>query len=145
MWISEHFLNHLHQVHGAIRDTGSNKNALSEVAEASIVYVRFKAAASEVNYLSLTDWIRELHLMVKLNYHLFLGINYLPVIFEDDHAPEKTNMFTRYCFKNLQLKPVLEEIESRSSRNEYSQLLAECHKLFCEQRLSLVSFFIGPA
>ena len=81
--------------------------------------------------------------MVKLNYHLFLGINYLPVIFEDDHAPEKTNMFTRYCFKNLQLKPVLEEIESRSSRNEYSQLLAECHKLFCEQRLSLVIFFIG--
>ncbi|KAL8160894.1 hypothetical protein V2J09_012383 [Rumex salicifolius] len=71
------------QVHGAIRDTGSNKNALSEGAEASIIYVRFKAAASE-------------------------------------------------------LKPVLEEIESRSSRKEYSQLLAECHKLFCEQRLSLV-------
>ena len=39
----------------------------------------------------------------------------------------------------LQLKPVLEEIESRSSRKEYVQLLAECHKLYCEQRLSLVS------
>lgn len=39
----------------------------------------------------------------------------------------------------MQLKLVLEEIESRSSRKEYSQLLIECHKLYCEQRLSLVS------
>ncbi|KAF5193242.1 sec34-like family protein, partial [Thalictrum thalictroides] len=36
------------------------------------------------------------------------------------------------------LKPVLMEIESRSSRKEYAQVLAECHKLYCEQRLSLV-------
>ncbi|KAL4654547.1 hypothetical protein ACB092_01G387200 [Castanea dentata] len=39
----------------------------------------------------------------------------------------------------IHLKSVLEEIESRSSRKEYVQLLAECHKLYCEQRLSLVS------
>ncbi|XP_010261687.1 PREDICTED: conserved oligomeric Golgi complex subunit 3 isoform X3 [Nelumbo nucifera] len=37
-----------------------------------------------------------------------------------------------------QLKPVLEEIESRSSRKEYSLVLTECHRLYCEQRLSLV-------
>ncbi|EEF46200.1 conserved hypothetical protein [Ricinus communis] len=37
-----------------------------------------------------------------------------------------------------QLKPVSEEIESRSSRKEYAQILADCHKLYCEQRLSLV-------
>ncbi|KAK4391914.1 Conserved oligomeric Golgi complex subunit [Sesamum angolense] len=37
-----------------------------------------------------------------------------------------------------QLKPVLEEIESRKPRKEYVQLLTECHKLYCEQRLSLV-------
>ncbi|XP_043696777.1 conserved oligomeric Golgi complex subunit 3 isoform X5 [Telopea speciosissima] len=36
------------------------------------------------------------------------------------------------------LKPLLEEIESRSSRKEYAQLLSECHRLYCEQRLSLV-------
>lgn len=71
------------QVQAAIRSSGSSKAAVSEGVEASVIHVRFKAAANE-------------------------------------------------------LKPVLEEIESRSSRKEYVQLLAECHKLYCEQRLSLV-------
>lgn len=54
-------------------------------------------------------------------------------------------VYTKYflllikCFQVLQLKPVLEEIERRSLRKEYNQLLAECHRLYCEQRLSLVS------
>ncbi|KAL4178866.1 hypothetical protein AMTRI_Chr13g84320 [Amborella trichopoda] len=71
------------QVNIALRDSGHGKSALSEGVEASVLYVRFKAAASE-------------------------------------------------------LKAVLEEIESRSSRKEYAQALAECHRLYCEQRLSLV-------
>ncbi|KAL5572282.1 hypothetical protein UlMin_021879 [Ulmus minor] len=71
------------QVQSAIRSSGGSKASFSEGVEASAIYVRFKAAASE-------------------------------------------------------LKPVLAEIESRSSRKEYIQLLAECHKLYCEQRLSLV-------
>lgn len=71
------------QVNGAIRTSGGSKAAVSEGVEASVIYVRFKAAASE-------------------------------------------------------LKVVLGEIESRSTRKEYSQLLAECHKLYCEQRLSLL-------
>lgn len=70
------------QVKAAIQSSGGS-NAVSEGVEASIIYVRFKAAAGE-------------------------------------------------------LKPVLEEIESRSSRKEYFQILAECHKLYCEQRLNLV-------
>ncbi|PIA43266.1 hypothetical protein AQUCO_02000593v1 [Aquilegia coerulea] len=68
------------QVLAVIRGNGA---AVSEGVEASVIYVRFKAAASE-------------------------------------------------------LKPVLMEIESRSSRKEYAQVLAECHRLYCEQRLSLV-------
>ncbi|KAG7966220.1 hypothetical protein I3843_08G039400 [Carya illinoinensis] len=71
------------QIQTAIRSSGSGKTAVSEGVEASVIYIRFKAAASE-------------------------------------------------------LKPVLEGIESRSSRKEYVQLLAECHRLYCEQRLSLV-------
>ncbi|KAF5962122.1 hypothetical protein HYC85_003331 [Camellia sinensis] len=71
------------QVQAAIRSSSGSKTAVSEGVEASVIYVRFKAAASE-------------------------------------------------------LKPVLEEIESRSPRKEYAQILAECHKLYCEQRLSLV-------
>ncbi|XVE97818.1 hypothetical protein REPUB_Repub03eG0051700 [Reevesia pubescens] len=71
------------QVQAAIRSSGSNKASLSEGVEASVIYVRFEAAASE-------------------------------------------------------LKPVLEEIESRTSRKEYLHILAECHKLYCEQRLSLI-------
>lgn len=71
------------QVQATIRSSGGSKASVSEGVEASVIYVRFKAAASE-------------------------------------------------------LKPVLEEIESRSSRKEYAQVLAECHKLYCEQRLSLV-------
>lgn len=71
------------QVHEAIRNISGSKPAVSEGVEASVIYVRFKAAASE-------------------------------------------------------LKLVLEEIESRSSRKEYSQLLVECHKLYSEQRLSLL-------
>lgn len=71
------------QVQAAIRSSGGSKTSVSEGVEASVIYVRFKAAASE-------------------------------------------------------LKPVLEEIESRSSKKEYVQILDECHKLYCEQRLSLV-------
>ncbi|KAL8233145.1 hypothetical protein R6Q57_002923 [Mikania cordata] len=71
------------QVQTALRGSGGSKSAVSEGVEASIIYVRFKAAASE-------------------------------------------------------LKPILEEIERRSSRKEYVQLLTECHKIYCEQRLSLV-------
>ncbi|KAK9697401.1 hypothetical protein RND81_08G036100 [Saponaria officinalis] len=71
------------QVHEAIRNSGGSKFSVSEAVEASVIYVRFKAAASE-------------------------------------------------------LKLVLEEIECRSSRKEYTQLLAECHKLYCEQRHSLL-------
>ncbi|KAF3961755.1 hypothetical protein CMV_013658 [Castanea mollissima] len=70
------------QVQAAIRSSGNSKAVVSEGVEASVIHVRFKAAANE-------------------------------------------------------LKSVLEEIESRSSRKEYVQLLAECHKLYCEQRLSL--------
>ncbi|KAF8388670.1 hypothetical protein HHK36_025350 [Tetracentron sinense] len=71
------------QVLATIRGSGGGKITVSEGVEASVIYVRFKAAAGE-------------------------------------------------------LKPVLEEIESRSSRKEYEQVLAECHRLYCEQRLSLV-------
>ncbi|PRQ47111.1 putative oligomeric Golgi complex, subunit 3 protein [Rosa chinensis] len=71
------------QVQAAIGSSGGSKASVSEGVEASVIYVRFKAAASE-------------------------------------------------------LKPVLEEIESRASRKEYTQILAECHKLYCEQPLSLV-------
>uniref|UniRef100_A0A5B7ACY8 Putative conserved oligomeric Golgi complex subunit 3 n=1 Tax=Davidia involucrata TaxID=16924 RepID=A0A5B7ACY8_DAVIN len=71
------------QVQAAIKSSGSSKSGVSEGVETSAIYVRFKAATSE-------------------------------------------------------LKPVLEEIESRTPRKEYVQILAECHKLYCEQRLSLV-------
>ncbi|KAK3041135.1 hypothetical protein RJ639_027587 [Escallonia herrerae] len=71
------------QVQGAIRSSGDSITAVSEGVEASVIYVRFKAAANE-------------------------------------------------------LKPVLEEIESRSQRKEYVHILGDCHKLYCEQRLSLV-------
>ncbi|KAF6151279.1 hypothetical protein GIB67_020601 [Kingdonia uniflora] len=75
------------QVQAVIRGSGGNTISVSEGVEASLIYVRFKAAASE-------------------------------------------------------LKPVLEEIESRSSRKEYAQVLAECHRLYCEQRLSLVKSIV---
>ncbi|WVZ92642.1 hypothetical protein U9M48_038690 [Paspalum notatum var. saurae] len=71
------------QVQAAIRSSDSGKNIVTEGVEASLIYVRFKAAASE-------------------------------------------------------LKPILSEVESRSSRKEYAQILSECHSLFCEQRLYLV-------
>ncbi|XP_073043896.1 conserved oligomeric Golgi complex subunit 3-like isoform X3 [Primulina eburnea] len=71
------------QVQAAIRSNAGNKATVSEGVEASVIYVRFKAAANE-------------------------------------------------------LKPVLEVIESRKVRKEYGQILTECHKLYCEQRLLLV-------
>ncbi|XBI09985.1 hypothetical protein VPH35_137396 [Triticum aestivum] len=74
------------QVQAAIRGSGSGKNAVTEGVEASLIYVRFKAAAGE-------------------------------------------------------LKPVFNEIESRSSKKEYAQVLSECHSLFCEQRLYLACQF----
>lgn len=38
----------LHQVQAAIRSSGGSKASVSEGVEASVIYVRFKAAASEV-------------------------------------------------------------------------------------------------
>ncbi|MCO5557959.1 hypothetical protein L7F22_011533 [Adiantum nelumboides] len=73
------------QVQAGIKESSSvhGKAALSEAAETSVLYVRFKAAANEI-------------------------------------------------------QPVMEEIESRKSKAEYSQILADCHSLYCEQRLTLV-------
>ncbi|KAB2049920.1 hypothetical protein ES319_A13G209900v1 [Gossypium barbadense] len=70
------------QVQAAIWSSGGNKESLSEGVEASIIYVRFKAAASEVM-----------------------------ISFFDVETHQGKNMF---------------------------YLLAECHKLYCEQRLSLI-------
>jgi hypothetical protein len=39
----------------------------------------------------------------------------------------------------VQLPALLAEMESRAARKEYQQLLADCHALYCEQRLALVS------
>ncbi|KAF3331659.1 conserved oligomeric Golgi complex subunit 3 [Carex littledalei] len=71
------------QVQAAIKASAAGKAVASEGVEESIIYVRFKAAASE-------------------------------------------------------LKPILGEIESRAARKEYAQILSECHKLYCEQRLYLI-------
>lgn len=81
--ISSVLKNTTSQVQTAMLSSGGSKASVSEGVEASIIYVRFKAAASE-------------------------------------------------------LKPVLEEIESRSQRKEYVQILADCHRLYCEHRLSLI-------
>ncbi|KAK1266136.1 hypothetical protein QJS04_geneDACA009111 [Acorus gramineus] len=75
------------QVQAAIRGSKDNNISVSEGVEASVIYIRFKAAAGE-------------------------------------------------------LKPVLGELESRSSRKEYAQVLEECHRLYCEQRLSLVKSIV---
>ncbi|VFQ92552.1 unnamed protein product [Cuscuta campestris] len=71
------------QVQASIRSSGGSNAVVSEGVEASVTYVRFKAAANE-------------------------------------------------------LKSVLEEIESRTPRKEYVQILEECHKVYCDQRLSLI-------
>lgn len=73
------------QVQAGIKESAAmnGKAALPEAAETSVLYVRFKAAASEI-------------------------------------------------------KPLMEEIENRNSKTEYAQILADCHSLYCEQRLSLV-------
>ncbi|XP_058108696.1 conserved oligomeric Golgi complex subunit 3 [Magnolia sinica] len=51
---------------------------------------------------------------------------------------EASAIYIRFKAAAGELKPVLVEVESRSSRKEYAQVLAECHRLYCEQRLSLV-------
>lgn len=75
------------QVQAAVKENstlgGSGKIAITEGAETSVLYVRFKAAASD-------------------------------------------------------LKTLMQEIENRSSRKEYSQVLADLTSLYCEQRLALV-------
>ncbi|KAH7331555.1 hypothetical protein KP509_20G040200 [Ceratopteris richardii] len=72
------------QVQAGVKESSVNgKVVMSEAAETSILYVRFKAAANEI-------------------------------------------------------KPLMEEIESRKSKAEYAQILADCHSLYCEQRLILV-------
>lgn len=51
---------------------------------------------------------------------------------------EASAIYVRFKAAANELKPVMEEIESRKTRKEYVQILAECHKVYCEQRLSLV-------
>uniref|UniRef100_A0A1D1Y860 Conserved oligomeric Golgi complex subunit 3 n=1 Tax=Anthurium amnicola TaxID=1678845 RepID=A0A1D1Y860_9ARAE len=75
------------QVQSVIHGSSLNATTVSEGMEASVIYVRFKAAAGE-------------------------------------------------------LKPVLEEIEGRSSRKEYREILADCNRLYCEQRLSLIKAIV---
>lgn len=80
------------QVQAAVKGNstsgGSGRIAITEGAETSVLYVRFKAAAGD-------------------------------------------------------LKTLLQEIESRSSRKEYSQILADLTSLYCEQRLALVQAVVS--
>ncbi|KAI3984512.1 hypothetical protein MKX01_034005 [Papaver californicum] len=55
---------------------------------------------------------------------------------------ETSVIYVRFKAAAGELKPVLVEIESRASRKEYAQVLAECHKLYCEQRLSLIKSIV---
>ncbi|CAA6658710.1 unnamed protein product [Spirodela intermedia] len=75
------------QAQSAIQDSSLSAANISEGVEASVIYVRFKAASGE-------------------------------------------------------LKPVLEEIEGRSSRKEYEEVLSDCHRIYCEQRLSLIKSLV---
>lgn len=54
---SDYALCFLHQVQAAIRSSGGSKAAVSESVEASVIYVRFKAAASEVNISFLPSFL----------------------------------------------------------------------------------------
>lgn len=50
----------LDQVQAAIRSSAGSKASLSEAVEASVIYVRFKAAASEVkfsNFFFFGGWV----------------------------------------------------------------------------------------
>ncbi|XP_022159148.1 conserved oligomeric Golgi complex subunit 3 isoform X2 [Momordica charantia] len=51
---------------------------------------------------------------------------------------EASFIYVRFEAAAEELKTMLEEIESRSTRKEYIEILAECHRLYCEQRLSLI-------
>ncbi|XP_020593355.1 conserved oligomeric Golgi complex subunit 3 [Phalaenopsis equestris] len=55
---------------------------------------------------------------------------------------EESVIYVRFKAAAGELKPILEEIESRSSRKEYAQILIECHSMYCEQRLSLVKSIV---
>lgn len=152
-WYS-HFLC---QVQAAIRSSGSSNTALSEGVEASVIYVRFKAAASEVTvflvfelklfyeqktYLQITSYCSE---RVRAQQNAQIPLNSYWDLWCENFCTLQFHLsrsFVEAAWDSmfLQLKPVLEEIESRSSRKEYVELLAECHRLYCEQRLSLVSF-----
>ncbi|GJU17309.1 conserved oligomeric Golgi complex subunit 3-like protein [Tanacetum coccineum] len=56
---------------------------------------------------------------------------------------ETSILYVRFEAAASELKPVLEEIERRSSRKEYVQILSECHRLYCEQRLSLIKGIVS--
>lgn len=47
-WMALYLATVLHQVQAAIGSSGGSKASVSEGVEASVIYVRFKAAASEV-------------------------------------------------------------------------------------------------
>jgi hypothetical protein len=51
---------------------------------------------------------------------------------------ETSVLYVRFKAAGSDLKALMEEIESRASRKEYSQILHDCHSLYCEQRLALV-------
>lgn len=58
----------LHQVQAAIGSSGGSKAAVSEGVEASVIYVRFKAAASEVivAFLAWNDGYCIIFIMLKV-------------------------------------------------------------------------------
>ncbi|CAI7897955.1 unnamed protein product [Closterium sp. NIES-54] len=51
---------------------------------------------------------------------------------------ETSLLYVRFKAAAGELKPLMEEMEGRASRREYSQLLSDCHTIYCEQRLALV-------
>ncbi|GAQ88312.1 oligomeric Golgi complex component 3 [Klebsormidium nitens] len=52
---------------------------------------------------------------------------------------ETSLLYVRFKAAAPSLKALMEEMETRAARKEYQQLLADCHGLYCEQRLALVA------
>ncbi|KAJ7558438.1 hypothetical protein O6H91_04G039200 [Diphasiastrum complanatum] len=129
---SGHFLPLLKRLDECISYVSNNP----QYADSSVYLVKFKQLQSRALGMLRMHIVSILkNASTQLALKESSGVNGKMLLAE---GAETSVLYVRFKAAASELKALMEEIESRSSRKEYAQLLTDCHSLYCEQRLHLV-------
>eukprot|EP00249_Psilotum_nudum_P016375 c25792_g1_i1 orf=138-2456(+) len=131
---SGHFLPLLKRLDECISYVGSNP----QYADSGVYLLKFRQLQSRALGMVRThvlSILKSASSQVQAAIKECVAVNGKPVLPE---AMETSVLYIRFKAAASEMKPLMEELESRASRKEYTQILSDCHSIYCELRMSIV-------